>query len=132
MLKRKKKEGASSPDKSQNGDERKASRSETDKEAVSQNNDTHVRRKRIKLDLLIHDLKVPLAVIDAGVISLLKRPDKYGAITSKQQKVLTRILRNTKTIQNIVNDALEVGRSREGIFNVAGLELSSLIRQALL
>ena len=27
----------------------------------------HMRRERIKIDLLIHDLKVPLAVIEAGL-----------------------------------------------------------------
>jgi len=30
-------------------------------------------RKRIKIDLLIHDLKVPLAVVETGISSLLQR-----------------------------------------------------------
>jgi len=34
---------------------------------------SHMRRERIKIDLLIHDLKVPLAVIEAGLTSMMKR-----------------------------------------------------------
>ncbi|UCF85783.1 MAG: hypothetical protein JSV50_09175, partial [Desulfobacteraceae bacterium] len=43
-----------------------------------QKKDTHTGRRRVKTDLLVHDLKVPLAVIEAGIVSLLKRVDKYG------------------------------------------------------
>ena len=90
-----------------------------------------MRRERIKLDLLIHDLKVPLAVIDAGITALLKKQEKYGPVTKKQQRVLTRTLRNTKVTQMLVNDALELGRSREGIVNPTHFTLSSLVEKAL-
>jgi signal transduction histidine kinase len=90
-----------------------------------------MNKGRIKIDLLIHDLKGPLAVIEAGVISLMNRPEKYGALTKKQEKVLKRILRNTKTTQRLVGDALELGRSREGVFNATNFRLSELIEQAL-
>jgi len=91
----------------------------------------NMRRDRIKIDLLIHDLKVPLAVIEAGVISLLNRPDKYGPLTEKQQRVLTRALRNTKITQTLVNDALELGRSGQGIVNFTNFKVSQLVEQAL-
>jgi len=90
-----------------------------------------MRRKRIKLDLLIHDLKVPLAVIDAGITALIKKQEKYGPVTEKQEKVLMRALRNTKVTQMLVNDALELGRSREGIVNITNFTVSSLVEQAL-
>ena len=90
------------------------------------------RRNRIKVDLLIHDLKVPLAVIEAGVLSLLTRTEKYGALTEKQVKVLTRALRNTKVTQTLVSDALELGRSRAGIMNTAAAAWPSLIEEALI
>jgi signal transduction histidine kinase len=89
------------------------------------------RRDRIKIDLLIHDLKVPLAVIDAGISSLLSRQEKYGPLTDKQEKVLLRALRNTKVTQALVSDALELGRSAEGITHLSSFTLSSLIQQAL-
>lgn len=89
-------------------------------------------RERIKIDLLIHDLKVPIAVIEAGLTSLLKRPEKYGSVTEKQEKVFKRALRNTKVLQALVNDALELGRAREGILNYSRFTLSDLLMEALI
>ena len=86
-------------------------------------------RDRIKIDILIHDLKVPLAVIEAGASSLLKRPEKYGPLTEKQKNVLQRVLRNTKTTQTLVNDVLELGKSAQGILNLTSCRISSLIEQ---
>ena len=45
-------------------------------------------KSEIKIELLIHDLKVPISVIDAGVKSLLNRLDVYGPLTEKQKKVI--------------------------------------------
>jgi len=87
-------------------------------------------QNRIKIDLLIHDLKVPLAVIEAGITSLLNRQEKYGPLTEKQVRVLQRALRNTKVTQNLVADALELGRSRKGIMNVAVVRLSECLGEA--
>ena len=92
---------------------------------------SHTGRRRIKIDLLIHDLKVPLAVIEAGLVSLLNRTDKYGSLTDRQEKVLMRALRNTKVTQALVNDALELARSRKGIINLTNVRLSNLIERAL-
>ncbi|MFO8164096.1 MAG: hypothetical protein R6T98_06135 [Desulfatiglandales bacterium] len=64
-------------------------------------------RKRIKIDLLIHDLKVPLAVVETGISSLLQRKNKYGPVSENQEKVLMRVMRNTKVIKSLVNDILE-------------------------
>ena len=89
------------------------------------------RRERIKIDLLIHDLKVPLAVIQAGLISMLERREKYGPLTEWQEKVLTRALRNTRVTQTIVGDALELGRSREGMVNLSNCRISDVVRDTL-
>ncbi|MBW2203402.1 MAG: HAMP domain-containing histidine kinase [Deltaproteobacteria bacterium] len=88
-------------------------------------------RGRIKIDLLIHDLKVPLAVIEAGLMAVTNRQDKYGPVTERQKKVFTRVLRNTKVLKTLVNDALELGKSREGVINFSKFKLSNLIEQAL-
>lgn len=108
-----------------------AARSRPNAEPRRETTGLNMRRDRIKIDLLIHDLKVPLAVIEAGVISLLNRPDKYGPLTEKQQRVLTRALRNTKITQTLVNDALELGRSGQGIVNFTNFKVSQLVEQAL-
>ena len=88
-------------------------------------------RQKIKIELLVHDLKGPLAVIETGIISLLEREKKYGPLTEKQQKVLQRALRNTKITRTLVNDALEVGRSTEGIINKNKFRISNFIKQSL-
>ncbi len=90
-----------------------------------------MRRERIKIDLLIHDLKIPLAVIEAGITSLLQRREKYGPLTEKQEKALMRAFRNTKVVQTLVNDALELGRSGKGVDSLTNQRLSNLIEQAL-
>ncbi len=89
-------------------------------------------KRRLKFEFLIHDLKVPLAVIEAGVISLLDRRDKYGALSAKQEKVLRRALRNTKITQTLVNDALELGRSAQGVINENTFTLSNFVEESLL
>lgn len=88
-------------------------------------------RERIKLDLLIHDFKIPLAVIEAGLSSLVGRPEKYGPLTPAQAPVIERALRNTKVIQTLVNDALELGRSEAGIINPVPFTLSQLVEQTM-
>jgi two-component system OmpR family sensor kinase len=90
-----------------------------------------MHRNKIKLDLLIHDLKSPLAVIEAGVSGLLTRREKYGPLTDEQEKVLVRTLRNTKILQALVNDILELGRSKAGVVNVTPSKISDLIEQSL-
>lgn len=88
-------------------------------------------KRRIKFNLLIHDLKTPLAVIEAGITSLIERAEKYGPLTEKQKKVLQRTLRNAKITQTLVNDAMEIGRSTEGIIHANRFVLSNLIEQSL-
>lgn len=87
--------------------------------------------KKLKFELLVHDLKGPLAVIETGLISLLQREEKYGPLTERQHKVLERALRNTKITRMLVNDALEVGRSREGIMNKNNFPVNKFITQSL-
>ena len=89
-------------------------------------------RHRVKFDLLIHDLKVPLAVVEAGILSLLNKQDKFGSISEKQEKVLRRILRNTLVTRRLVDDTMEIGRSSEGIINRSVFQLSELVEGCLI
>jgi signal transduction histidine kinase len=90
-----------------------------------------MHREKISLQLFIHDLKVPLAVIEAGITSLLGKLEKYGPLTEIQEKVLVRTLRNTRVIQGLVNDSLELERSKQGVLNVTRIRVSDLIEEAL-
>jgi two-component system OmpR family sensor kinase len=91
----------------------------------------HMQRDKIMIDLLIHDLKGPLSVIETGISSLLGRREKYGPLTEQQDKVLVRALRNTKIIRTLVNDALELGRSGAGVINVTRSKISDVIEHCL-
>ncbi len=75
-----------------------------------------MNKNRIKTELLVHDLKNPIAVIGASVDSLIRKADREAPLSERQIKVLSRVLRNSKIAMNLVNDILEVGRSGEGIF----------------
>ena len=90
-----------------------------------------MKRDKIKTDLLVHDLKIPLVVIEGGINSLLKKLGEYGPLTEKQEKILMRMLRNTKLMQMLVNDVLELGRSGAGITNVRNVRLSDFIGPVL-
>jgi signal transduction histidine kinase len=89
-------------------------------------------RHRVKFDLLIHDLKVPLAVVEAGILTLLNKQDKFGSISKKQEKVLRRILRNTLVTRQLVDDTMEIGRSSEGIMTNSVFQLSELVEGCLI
>jgi two-component system, OmpR family, sensor kinase len=86
-----------------------------------------MERNRIKFEFLVHDLKVPLAVIEAGILSLLQKQDKYGELNEKQIKILERALRNTIVTRTLVNDALEIGRSSQGIINKSTFTPAQLV-----
>jgi two-component system OmpR family sensor kinase len=90
-----------------------------------------MERNRIKFEFLVHDLKVPLAVIETGILSLLQKTDKYGPLTEKQTKVLERALRNTIITRTLVNDALEIGRSSQGMINISTSSLSHFVQETL-
>ncbi|MBN2032858.1 MAG: HAMP domain-containing histidine kinase [Deltaproteobacteria bacterium] len=91
-----------------------------------------MERNRIKIEFLVHDLKVPLAVIEAGLLSLLQKVEKYGPLTEKQTKVLERALRNTVVTRTLVNDTLELGRSSAGIINKNYFSVARFIRETLI
>jgi len=91
-----------------------------------------MEKNRIKFEFLVHDLKVPLAVIEAGILSLLQKQDKYGELNEKQVKILERALRNTIVTRTLVNDALELGRSSQGIVNKSTFTPGQLVVETLI
>jgi signal transduction histidine kinase len=90
-----------------------------------------MEKNRIKFEFLVHDLKVPLAVIEAGILSLLQKQDKYGELNDKQIKILERALRNTIVTRTLVNDALEIGRSSQGIVSKSTFTPCQLVEETL-
>ena len=47
-----------------------------------------LQHNRIKIDLLVHDIKSPLAVVETGISSLIRNRSKWGPLTEKQEKIL--------------------------------------------
>lgn len=86
---------------------------------------------KIKPSQIVHDLKVPLAVVDSCLQGLLTRTESYGPVNEKQKKVLSRALRNAQIMKTIINDLLDVARSEEGTFRKSRVQFSILILQTL-
>jgi len=76
-----------------------------------------MNKNRIKTELLVHDLKNPIAVIEASADMLIRNAERENPLTERQIKALTRVIRNSRIAMSLVNDILEVGRSNEGILN---------------
>jgi len=86
---------------------------------------------KLKVELIYHDLKSPLAVIEAGVMSLLNRQGDYGLLTDHQFKILRRIHRNIGTLKNLINDTLELGRAEAGFIRTGRVRVSVLVLDVL-
>jgi signal transduction histidine kinase len=87
--------------------------------------------KRIKIDLLVHDIKSPLAVIETGISSLIRNQSKWGSLNEKQEKILMRTLRNTRVAQGLVENVMELGMAREGVFRYINCTVSGLVLSVL-
>ena len=72
--------------------------------------------REIEVEFLIHELKDPVAIIETGVRTLLEKRDKYGTLSSRQEKTLKRVLRNSNKTRAMLNSLLEIGRSEAGCF----------------
>lgn len=70
--------------------------------------------REIQIELLIHDLEDPFVVIEAGLQNLLRKQDKFGALTASQERVLRRSLRASLRGRSMLSILLEVGRSEFG------------------
>ena len=57
---------------------------------------TPFQDKERLFDLLIHDLRSPLAVVATSVHNLIHRGERYGPLTEKQNQVMERIARNVQ------------------------------------
>ena len=70
--------------------------------------------QNLDIEFLIHELKDPIAVIETGARTLLEKQEKFGSLSTKQEKTMNRILRNTRKARDMLYSLLEVGRSEAG------------------
>ncbi len=88
--------------------------------------------RELQIEFLIHELKGPVAVIETGVRTLLERRDKFGPLSSKQEKTLKRVLRNTRKTRQMMHSLLEIGRSQAGCFACAAFDPVAVTLETLL
>jgi signal transduction histidine kinase len=67
--------------------------------------------RELNIEFLVHELKDPLAVIEAGLRCLLEKPERYGPLTERQANTLQRTLRSARRAGALLGDLLEVGRA---------------------
>lgn len=72
--------------------------------------------RELEIEFLLHELKDPLSIIETGTRTLLEKREKYGELSTKQEKTLKRTLRNTRKVKEMLNGLLEIGRSESGRF----------------
>jgi signal transduction histidine kinase len=87
--------------------------------------------EEIDVDFLVHELKGPMAVIEAGIRTLLERPDKFGPLSEKQKRTLERSLRNSRKAGEILHELLEIGRAESGCFVTSVFRPAEVIFSAL-
>lgn len=86
----------------------------------------------IGIEFLIHELKDPIAVIETGIRSMLERQAKFGPLTPRQERILTRTLRNSRKARDMLHGLLEIGRSESGCFICCRFQPAQSIYEALL
>ncbi|MFH0729695.1 MAG: HAMP domain-containing sensor histidine kinase [Pseudomonadota bacterium] len=72
--------------------------------------------KEIDVAFLVHELKDPVSVIEAGIRTLLERPESFGSLSQRQERTLKRTLTNSRKVRSLLNELLEIGRGEAGCF----------------
>ena len=72
--------------------------------------------RELQVQLLVHELKDPLAIVEAGARSLLEKEERFGPLSPRQKKTLQRVLRGALKGRSMLNNLLEIGRSEAGQF----------------
>lgn len=86
---------------------------------------------RGEIELLVHDLKSPVAVAETALRTLLEKREKYGPLTERQERTLRRALRGTRRTRRQLDDLLELGRAEAQRFSVTRFRLADLIADRL-
>ncbi len=76
----------------------------------------------MQIEFLIHELKGPIAIIETGVRTLLDKQHKYGQLSTRQEKTLKRVLKNSQKARTMLYDLLETGRSEAGCIVCRGFQ----------
>jgi signal transduction histidine kinase len=84
------------------------------------------------LDLLIHDLRGPLAVASTSASHLLRDGGRYGPLTDKQRHILNRVIRNAEKAQTLLQEMIEIFYSKEGLFHKELFPIEKIVMDSIL
>lgn len=72
--------------------------------------------REVNISFLIHELKDPISIMETGARTLLKKQERFGALTDRQTKTVNRIIRNAAKAREMLYGLLEIGRAESGSF----------------
>lgn len=81
--------------------------------------------------LLVHDLRSPLAICEAGISHLLEQRDKNGPLTPRQERALKRSRRSAVFMRALIDEILEVARTDGGAARNETTTLREVLFEAL-
>ena len=82
--------------------------------------------------VLIHELKGPLSLIEATARTLIEQAARMGPLTERQEKAVKRILRGTLRGKRLVNQLLEIGRAESAQFSLASFNVGEAVLKTLI
>jgi len=88
--------------------------------------------RALDTQLLVHELKSPLSLIEAAARTMLEPTSRLGSLTERQEKALKRILRGAMRGRRLVNQLMEIGRAESAQFSVASFDPAEAVLKVLL
>lgn len=88
--------------------------------------------RQVNVEFLVHELKDPITVIEAGVRMLLDKEAPDAPLTNMQRRTLDRILRNARKSRGMLTELLEVGRAQSACFHCRPFQPYQAVRRILL
>src|SRR5689334_8415581 len=88
--------------------------------------------RALDTQILVHELKGPLSLIEAAARTLIEQAGRMGPLTERQEKAVKRILRGTLRGKRLVNQLLEIGRAESAQFSLASFDVGEAVLKALI
>ena len=83
--------------------------------------------RELDTQLLVHELKSPLSLIEATTRTLLEHTARLGPLTERQERALKRILRGAVRGRRTVDQLLEVGRAESSQFALSSFDAADAV-----
>ncbi len=86
----------------------------------------------LEIGFVMHELKGPLAVIEAGVRTMLDGKADGAALSPRQERTLQRMLRSTLRSRELVAELLAVGQSERGALATFPFKPAEVLQQVVM